>query len=132
MALAQQELTMFRQLRLTAVCACIIASVGCEGATSPGPIPKATVEFSGRVINADTDAPVGNVRVSVERYSIHPQGWAGPVPTNTVTSTDDGTFTSHSLSRLLGRKSLSNCPVLDTTRDSGGSSRTRQEPVRRS
>jgi len=84
---------MLRHLGQIAVCACIIASVGCEGATSPGPVPKATVEFSGRVINADTDAPVGNVRVSVERYSIYPQSWAGPVPTNTVTSTDDGTFT---------------------------------------
>ena len=87
-----------RHLGPIAVCACIIASVGCEGATSPGPIPKATVEFSGRVINADTEAPVGDVGVSVERYSIHGPGaprptGAGPTPTNTATSTGDGTFT---------------------------------------
>ena len=89
---------MLRYLGPIAVCACIIASVGCDGPTDPGPIPKATLEFSGRLINADTEAPVGNVGVSVERYYIHGAGaarptGAGPTPTNTATSTGDGTFT---------------------------------------
>ena len=63
---------MLRHLGLIAVCACIVASVGCDGGkvTAPGPPPSrpnttVTVEFGGRVVNADAGGPVENVRVSV-------------------------------------------------------------------
>jgi len=84
---------MLQHLGLLAVCACVGVSVGCDSKTSPGPIPHATLEFSGRLINSDTEAPVGNVRVSVVQYKLSPQSTAGPTPTNTATSTGDGTFT---------------------------------------
>ena len=63
---------MLRHLGLIAVCACIVASVGCDGGkviTAPAPPPAATtvtVEFGGRVVNADAGGPVGNVQVSVQ------------------------------------------------------------------
>ena len=46
---------MLRHLGLIAVCACLVASAGCEGGkvTAPAPDLNATVEFSGRVVNAD-------------------------------------------------------------------------------
>lgn len=55
---------MLRRLRLTAGCACIVASVGCDGGKLTPP-PSPPVEFGGRVVNADAGDPVSNVRVSV-------------------------------------------------------------------
>ena len=103
---------MLRHLGLIAVCACIVASVGCDGAklTAPDPnttaptpplppssepIPTVTVEFGGRVVNADAGGPVGNVRVSVQDVFLgsrpNPEGWV--FPKDTATSGGDGTFT---------------------------------------
>ena len=98
---------MLRHLGLIAVCACIVASVGCDGGklTGPGPPPPpppvadpnttVMVEFGGRVVNADAGGPVGNVRVSLEAVGDGgrpgPAGWV--FPTNTATSGGDGTFT---------------------------------------
>ena len=97
---------MLRHLGLIAVCACIVAGVGCDGGklTAPDP-PSLTpdsdvvpdtmvrVEFGGRVVNADAGGPVGNVRVSLSVISIpsRPAGWV--FPNNTATSGEDGTFT---------------------------------------
>ena len=57
---------MLGHLGLIAVCACIAASVGCDGGklTAP-PAPPPPVEFGGRVVNADAEGPVEGVRVSV-------------------------------------------------------------------
>ena len=67
-----------RQLGLIAICAWIVASVGCDGGklTAPGPPPPprpvadpnttVTAEFGGRVVDADAGGSVGNVRVSLE------------------------------------------------------------------
>ena len=91
---------MLRHLGLIAVCVCIVASVGCDGGlpTPPTPTPPppgstVTVEFGGRVVNADVGGAVGNVRVSagVMSYPVSPQGWVRP--NNTATSGEDGTFT---------------------------------------
>jgi hypothetical protein len=94
---------MFRHLRLSAVSACIVASVGCDGGKLTGPAPPpppssdpittVTVEFGGRVVNAETGGPVGNVQVSagVMSYPVRPIGWDRPK--NTATSGEDGTFT---------------------------------------
>ncbi len=106
---------MLRHLGLIAVCACIVASVGCDGGklTAPAPPPPpvadpkpppppvadpnttVTVEFGGRVVNADAGGPVGNVRVSVGAVGFgsrpNPQGWV--FPKDTATSGEDGTFT---------------------------------------
>ena len=95
---------MLRHPGLIAVCACIVASVGCDGGklTAPDPRPSdpnttvvetVRVEFGGRVVNADAGGPVGNVRVSLGGLS-HPgrtDGWV--FPKDTVTSGGDGTFT---------------------------------------
>ena len=89
---------MLRHLGLIAVCACIVASVGCDGGKriitpTPPPGSTVTVEFGGRVVNADAGGPVGNVRVSAGTMSAPeaPAGWVRP--TNTATSGQDGTFT---------------------------------------
>lgn len=91
---------MLRHFGLIAVCACIVASVGCDGGKgikgitpSPPPGSTVTVEFGGRVVNADARGPVGNVRVSagVMSYPDRPIGWDRPK--NTATSGEDGTFT---------------------------------------
>ena len=98
---------MLRQRGLIAVCAWIVASVGCDGGklTAPGPPPPprpvadpkttVTVEFGGRVVDADAGGPVGNVRVSLEAVGDggkpRPPGWV--FPTDTATSGGDGTFT---------------------------------------
>jgi hypothetical protein len=92
---------MLRHLCFIAVCACIVASVGCDGGlpTPPTPTPPppgstVTVEFGGRVVNADAGGPVGNVRVSVQDLSFRgtdPAGWS--IPKDTATSGGDGTFT---------------------------------------
>jgi hypothetical protein len=80
---------MLRHLGVVVICACIVASIGCDGSTGPSPLPPASppapnstvnVTFSGRVVNADTGAPLGDVRVSVA-------GSSG------ATSGGDGTFT---------------------------------------
>ena len=95
---------MLRHLGLIAVCACLVASVGCDGGklTAPDPRPSdpnttvvetVRVEFGGRVVNADAGGPVGNVRVSLGVIS-HPgrtDGWV--FPKDTATSGGDGTFT---------------------------------------
>jgi hypothetical protein len=96
-----------RHLGLIAVCACILASVGCDGGTltapeppepprppSSDPITMVMVEFGGRVVNADAGGPVGNVRVSVQSVGFggrEPAGWV--FPKDTATSGGDGTFT---------------------------------------
>ena len=90
---------MLRHLGLLGVCVCIVASAGCDGGPgiTPTPTPPpgstVTVEFRGRVVNADAGGPVGNVRVSagVMSYPAAPAGWVRP--TNTATSGEDGTFT---------------------------------------
>ena len=99
---------MLRHLGLIAVCACIVAGVGCDdrkltapAAPSPSPSPGAapntivTVEFGGRVVNADAGGPVESVRAAL--YAV---GGVGPgqqtgwvYPKNTATSGGDGTFT---------------------------------------
>ena len=102
---------MLRRLGLIAVCACIVASVGCDGAklTAPDPnttaptpplppssepIPTVTVEFGGRVVNADAGGPVGNVRVSLESWGYGVRDFtAGAYAKDTATSGGDGTFT---------------------------------------
>jgi hypothetical protein len=99
---------MLRHLGLIAVCACIVASVGCDGgnltapAPAPSPMPSSpvadpnttvTVEFGGRVVNADAGGPVANVGVSLYVLSYPspiPHGWV--FPKNTATSGGDGTF----------------------------------------
>ena len=56
---------MLRHCGLIAVCACIAASVGCDGGGGiTAPTSTVTVEFGGRVVNADAGGPVANVRVS--------------------------------------------------------------------
>jgi hypothetical protein len=99
---------MLRHLGLIAVCACIVASVGCDGgkltAPAPSPMPSSpvadpnttvTVEFGGRVVNADAGGPVESVRVSVDAVGSGsrptPAGWV--FPKDTATSGGDGTFT---------------------------------------
>ena len=93
---------MLRHFGPIAVCACIVASVGCDGvagptpsslALSPSPPPSfVTVEFGGRVVDADAGGPIGNVRVSIGVSSIpDSRGWV--FPTNTAMSGGDGTFT---------------------------------------
>jgi hypothetical protein len=91
---------MLRHLGLIAVCACIVASVGCDGGhvtaptPQPSPLPTVAVEFSGRVVNADTGGPVGNVQASLQNVSFQgtdPAGWS--TPKDTATSGGDGTFT---------------------------------------
>ena len=89
---------MLRHLGLIVVCACTVASVACgdgpvtaPAATPSDPNPSVTVEFGGRVVNADAGGPVEGVRVSL--YS-----WGGPgngltVAHATATSGGDGTFT---------------------------------------
>lgn len=89
---------MLRHLGLIAVCACIVASAGCGGGpvTAPGPTSSdpntmITVQFGGRVVDADAGGPVEGVRVSL--YS-----WSGPgsilhLAKVTATSDGDGTFT---------------------------------------
>jgi len=93
---------MLRHLGLLAVCACIVASVGCDGGNmnvpDPPPPPPAletvAVEFSGSVVNADTGGPIGNVHVSLQNVNFRgtdPAGWS--TPKDTATSRGDGTFT---------------------------------------
>ncbi len=59
------------------------------------PNTTVTVEFGGRVVNADAEGPVGNVRVSFGTVGFGsrptPQGWV--FPKDTATSGQDGTFT---------------------------------------
>ena len=59
------------------------------------PNTTVTVEFGGRVVDADAGGPVGNVRVSLEAVGDggepRPPGWV--FPTDTATCGGDGTFT---------------------------------------
>lgn len=88
-----------RHIGLIAVCACIVVSVGCDGVSPHAPSPVSdlnatiTVEFSGRLVNVDTGAPVENVRLSLGAFSTSttPAGWV--FPTNSAMSGGDGTFT---------------------------------------
>ena len=89
---------MLRHLGLIAVCACIAASVGCDGgrlpdtAPSPSPPPATvSVEFGGRVVNAETGGPVANVRVSVSALSSS-GGGLREASGELATSAGDGTF----------------------------------------
>ena len=92
---------MLRHPGFIAVCACIVASVGCGDnlptpPTPPAPPPTVTVEFGGRVVNAETAGPVEGVRVSLSSYggSGGPSSTQGYIfPKNTATSAGDGTFT---------------------------------------
>ena len=93
---------MLRHLGLIAVCACIVASVGCDGGklTAPAPPPApppstVTVEFGGRVVNADAGGPVESVRVSLHSWGMPGSGLstAGAYAKDTATSGGDGTFT---------------------------------------
>jgi hypothetical protein len=99
---------MLRHLGLIAVCACIVASVGCDGGplrpttpklppttpTLPDPNTIVTVPFGGRVVNADAGGPVANVRVSVSSWSSHGGGsHSTAYAKETATSGGDGTFT---------------------------------------
>ena len=92
--------------RLIAVCACIVAGVGCDGGKLVGPdgrpsdtnttvVETVRVEFGGRVVNADTGGPVGNVRVSL--YVLSHSGsltlYPSDFPKDTATSGGDGAFT---------------------------------------
>jgi hypothetical protein len=89
---------MLRHLGLIAVCACIGASVGCDGGREigfpppPPPSPTVTVEFGGRVVNAETGGPVANVRVSVSALSSS-GGGLREASGELATSAGDGTFT---------------------------------------
>ena len=86
---------------LISVCACIVASVGCNGGNDiggPAPpsvstIPTVAVEFSGRLVNADAGDPIGNVRVSLGPLSvpdsIPPSGWGRPTETATSAVWDE-------------------------------------------
>ena len=90
-----------RHLGLIAVCAYIAASVGCDGGTVTAPAPESqrppsseptliTVEFGGRVVDADAGGPVGNVRVSLSSWS---GPGNGPIVANDTATSGDGTFT---------------------------------------
>ena len=126
---------MLRHLGLIAVCACIVASVGCDGGklTAPTPPPAiaiesmVTVEFGGRVVNADAGGPVANVRVSVSAWSSRGGGIGSEMPRRTLQRpVEMAHLPSHSISRVIGRWSTLNSPVrLDTTIRAGDSSRRR-------
>ena len=96
---------MLRHLGLIAVCACIVASVGCDGGNGITPTPTVKVEFGGRVVNADAGGPVGNVRVSLTGLS-GPGDTEWAWPTFTATSRQDGTFT-FPLNPPMGWRSVS-------------------------
>ena len=101
-------LTAKSRLGLIAVCVCILVSVGCDGVASATPSdsgtrvtppprppsPTVTVEFSGRVVDADAGGPVSNVRVSVVPVAWVDKsvGWVGSQGL-AATSGGDGTFT---------------------------------------
>lgn len=77
-----------------------LASVGCDGPKnwgvppSPLPPPTVTVEFGGRVVNADAGGPVANVRVSVSALASRGGGLRSARSTaeEIATSGGDGTF----------------------------------------
>ena len=75
----------------------VLITLGCDvqsHGTLTAPTPTVTVEFGGRVVNADAGGPVANVRVSLDGSSslrrLQPIGWV--FPKNTATSGGDGTF----------------------------------------
>lgn len=92
---------MFRYLGPIAVSACIVAGVGCDGGpggvTPPPPpaTPTVTVDFGGRVVNADTGGPIANVRVTVSAVASRGGGLRSARSTaeEIATTAGDGTFT---------------------------------------
>lgn len=99
---------MLRHLGVIAVCACIVASVGCDGGKWTAPAPTAppapppppssapnttvTVEFGGRLVDADAGGAVANVRVSVSAWSSRGRITAGAFGKEAATTGGDGTF----------------------------------------
>jgi hypothetical protein len=89
---------MLRELGVIAVCLCIATAVGCDSGNpvtpTPAPAsapPTVTVDFGGRVVNAESGGGVENVRVTVEHveYSNGPDQF----PNDVATTAGDGTFT---------------------------------------
>ena len=71
----------------------MVITLGCgKSPTEPSPV---TVEFGGRMVNADTEGPVANVRVSASRWRTPDvgDGFGVTYPKVTATSGGDGTFT---------------------------------------
>jgi hypothetical protein len=90
---------MLRRLGLIAVCACTVASLGCDGGrmpdTAPSPPPPlatVSIEFGGQVVNAETGGAVANVRVSASALSSS-GGGLREASGDLATSAGDGTFT---------------------------------------
>ena len=75
----------------------VVVTLGCGKSPTGESDPNAvTVEFGGRVVNADTGGPVANVRVSVSRVRWrlpNGDGDGSTPPKETATSGGDGTFT---------------------------------------
>ena len=74
----------------------VVITLGCgKPPTDPSPSPTVTVEFGGRVVNADSGGPIGNVLVSFAGVSLGeretPFEWQ--YLKATATSREDGTFT---------------------------------------
>ena len=70
----------------------VVITLGC-GITEPTPTPSPiTVEFGGRVVNAEAGGPVANVRVSVSSWS-SPDNGNAYILKETATSGGDGSFT---------------------------------------
>ena len=87
---------MLRNLGLVAVWVGIAASVGCDSVNTPTPLPiptpsTVTIQFGGRVVNAETEGPVANVRVSISALS-SPGGGLREASGELATSAGDGTF----------------------------------------
>jgi hypothetical protein len=78
----------------------VVVTLGCgdpptEPSKTPPPWLRTTAEFGGRMVNADTEGPVGNVRVSASRWRTPDvgDGFGVTYPKVTATSGGDGTFT---------------------------------------
>lgn len=91
---------MIRFRSLIALCACIVASVGCSdekniGGPGPSGPPLVSVELRGRLIDADGEGFVGNLLVAVSSLKFPTTSGPGDwrVPKDTTTSGGDGTFT---------------------------------------
>ena len=136
---------MLRHLGLIAVCACIVASVGCDGGklpdTAPSPPPATvSVEFGGRGQLRCGRPRRERAGIARERgifrrewcgtfQRARPDGWV--FPTDTATSGGDGTLPSDSISRVLGRMSDLKSPFrLNTTIRASGSIGTLPQIVR--
>ena len=83
-------------LALASLGVSVLITLGCDTPVEPSKerVATVTVEFGGRVVNADAGGPVGNVRVSVGGLSAGGTVWSvGPDAQKTATSGADGTFT---------------------------------------